>query len=534
MLKVLEGESTQTLSNELQFFRERALPDLSNNIKCGNSLIGPDFYNQTEMNFLDDEEKLLINVFDWNKEFPQVFKPHPNPLLGKERELKGEVGFDVVIGNPPYVRIQAMKEWAKQEVEFYKTKYISASKGNYDLYIVFVEKSLELINKNGKIGFILPNKFLLTDYGQKLRLILVDGKIVDSIVDFGSEQIFKNATTYTCLLFLNKLDKDVILYTKISEPKTISDYPIEFNEIEYSSLSSATWLMSSDDETEIIQKLFNNSVELGQLPSKISRGSSTGNDNIFLLDEAEVRSFAIESDILTKPVFATDFNRYLFYPNNNFQLIFPYVLTNEKYLLIEENVLSIKFPNAYKYLISKKKELEKRKQYSKWYGYSAPRNLIEHSKAEILIPLLADKGLFAIFDRQEKKYTLMASGGFSILLLNSVINPFLVLGLINSKLIFWYLKKLSNDFRGGWITCTKQYFEKLPIKQNIAPNFSDTLTVLVKQHIVLKQKIQLSKTPTERTAIERQIQATDTQIDQLVYQLYGLTEEEIKIVEGKT
>ncbi len=103
MLKVLEGESTQTLNNELKFFRERALPDLSNNIKCGNSLIGPDFYDQMEMNFLDEEEKLRINVFDWHKEFPQVFKTtSPSiPLLGKEREEKGEVGFDVVIGNPP-------------------------------------------------------------------------------------------------------------------------------------------------------------------------------------------------------------------------------------------------------------------------------------------------------------------------------------------------------------------------------------------------------------------------------------------------
>jgi type I restriction-modification system DNA methylase subunit len=74
-------------------------------------------------------------------------------------------GFDVVIGNPPYIRIQALKEWAPREVEFYKRKYISASKGNYDIYVIFVEKGLNLLNDNGRLVFILPSKFFVTDYG---------------------------------------------------------------------------------------------------------------------------------------------------------------------------------------------------------------------------------------------------------------------------------------------------------------------------------------------------------------------------------
>jgi hypothetical protein len=426
-----------------------------------------------------------------------------------------------------------MKEWAKQEVEFYKTKYISAAQGNYDLYVVFIEKSIELLNKKGHSGFILPNKFFLTDYGLKIRELLSSHKLVDTIIDFGSEQVFKNATTYTCLLFLSHADKKFLLYKKIIELKSISDLSFEFNKVDYDDLTSDTWLMNSDDETEIISKLFKDSIKLGALPSKISRGSSTGSDEIFMLDETEMRYLKIESGILIKPVFATDFTRYCFNANNKYQLIFPYKIKNDKYVLIEEDILAKEFPNTFNYLLSKKKELEKRKQYSKWYGYSAPRNLIEHAKAEILIPLLADKGLFTIFDRGHKNYTLMASGGFSILLLNPSFNPLLILGIINSKLLFWYLKKLSNDFRGGWITCTKQYFEKLPIKLNTTDVRNNKLMELVKQMIVLKSKIEKTKTPTEHTAIERQIQATDNQIDQLVYQLYGLTPEEIKIVEGR-
>ncbi|MFQ6117005.1 MAG: Eco57I restriction-modification methylase domain-containing protein, partial [Candidatus Bipolaricaulia bacterium] len=108
LLKVLEGENEQTLAKHLKLFHERALPDLGDNIKCGNSLIGPDFYEEKQLSLLDEEERYRINAFDWEAEFPDIMK------VG---------GFDVVIGNPPYIRIQAMKEWAPIEVEFYKRRY---------------------------------------------------------------------------------------------------------------------------------------------------------------------------------------------------------------------------------------------------------------------------------------------------------------------------------------------------------------------------------------------------------------------------
>ena len=85
LLKVLEGESEQTLATQLRFYHERALPDLGRNIKCGNSLVGPDFYEQQEMSFLDEEERYRINVFDWKAEFPDIMKAG---------------GFDAVTGNP--------------------------------------------------------------------------------------------------------------------------------------------------------------------------------------------------------------------------------------------------------------------------------------------------------------------------------------------------------------------------------------------------------------------------------------------------
>ena len=135
---------------------------------------------------MDNEERNRVNPFDWAAAFPEVF---------------AQGGFDAVVGNPPYVRIQAMQEWASEQVEYFKQKYKAASKGNYDIYVVFIEKALGLLNTKGKLGFILPSKFFATEYGDSIRQIICEKEALSQIVDFGHLQIFEQATTYTCLLF---------------------------------------------------------------------------------------------------------------------------------------------------------------------------------------------------------------------------------------------------------------------------------------------------------------------------------------------
>lgn len=156
---------------------------MSNNIKCGNSLIGTDILEQEE---LEHEEILKLNPFDWKIEFPHIF---------------ANGGFDTVIGNPPYIRTQTMDSLS---VKYYKNNYDSSSKGNYDIYIIFVEKALQLLNDNGISGYILPHKFFTAKYGMPLRNIISKNKNLKKIIHFGDQQVFDSATTYTCLLFLNK------------------------------------------------------------------------------------------------------------------------------------------------------------------------------------------------------------------------------------------------------------------------------------------------------------------------------------------
>src|SRR6266568_68073 len=164
LLKVLEGESEQTLATQLRFYHERALPDLGRNIKCGNSLIGPDFYDQQEMDFLDEEERYRINVFDWNVEFREIMKAG---------------GFDAVIGNPPYIRSQTLGEMQRR---YYERKFTTAT-ATYDIYVLFFEQGLSLISKQGRVGMILPNKFFTTDYGKGLRKLLTEPNRIEEIVD---------------------------------------------------------------------------------------------------------------------------------------------------------------------------------------------------------------------------------------------------------------------------------------------------------------------------------------------------------------
>ncbi len=186
LLKVLERTPGEVLDLQLKLSHERALPDLDANIRCGNSLLD---YRQIGQILLDDDTRRRVNPFDWKSEFPGIFE-------------KG--GFDVVLGNPPYIRVQLMKEWAPLEVELYKRNYKAASKGNYDIYVCFIERGLSLLSPRGRLGFILPHKFFNAVYGASVRELISSGHYLSEVVHFGHQQVFQDATTYTCLLFLDK------------------------------------------------------------------------------------------------------------------------------------------------------------------------------------------------------------------------------------------------------------------------------------------------------------------------------------------
>ncbi len=188
-LKMLEGENSETINAQYKLFADRILPDLSSNIKCGNSLIGSDYYSDKQITLLGDEELRKVNAFDWDKEFPLIFR------YG---------GFDAVIGNPPYIRNTSLDELQK---DYFSKRYVTAE-GQYDIYILFNELAERLLKVSGKLGFIQPNKFLGSEYGLNLLLLFKKNFILNHIWNVSLEKVFSNASVYPYVFVMTKSKKD--------------------------------------------------------------------------------------------------------------------------------------------------------------------------------------------------------------------------------------------------------------------------------------------------------------------------------------
>jgi len=177
LLKVLEGEDEQSIGKQIALFQERVLPDLANNIKCGNSLIGPDFHENQQMSLLDDEEMYRVNAFNWEAEFSKIMQAG---------------GFDAVIGNPPYGFHQIHENFVKP---YFKKKFVSSS-GSFEHYFLFYEKSLKLLKRNGLHGFIVPVTWLTIPSAQSLRKMILDNYWIKEIC-WLPELVFENAQVNT-------------------------------------------------------------------------------------------------------------------------------------------------------------------------------------------------------------------------------------------------------------------------------------------------------------------------------------------------
>jgi predicted type IV restriction endonuclease len=554
LLKVLEGESGETLASQLKLFHERALPDLSANIRCGNSLIGPDFYDSELPGLLDEEDRYRINVFDWEKEFPAVFKMSvPSPSTGEGSggsEPRG--GFDAVIGNPPYIRIQTMKEWAPLEVEFYKRAFAAAGKGSYDIYVAFVEKGLGLLNAKGRLGFILPHKFFNAQYGEPLRNLLAKGKHLSEIVHFGDAQVFAGATTYTCLLFLDKAGSDACRFTKVDDLEAWqkTGQRIE-GAIPATNVTAAEWNFTVGRGSDLFEKLRRMPVKLGDV-ADIFVGLQTSADDVFIMNVVEENENAIklhskalgedwtfEKSLLFPLVSGTDVQRYGELPDRQY-ILFPYEVSGTTVSLMEFRRLAERCPQTAAYLAANRKRLEGREsgkfKDNQWHRFGRNQNIGIQNRVKLCIPRLVNH-LYAAYDAKGRHYldnvdvggvvwrSMYQDQGFTYLL-----------GILNSKLLRWYFPFVSAPFRGGWLSANRQFLSQLPIRPI---DFADAvdrerhnrMVALVEQMLALHRQLAATRTTHEQENLKRQIDAIDRRIDRLVYDLYYLTEEEIQIIE---
>ncbi len=189
---------------------DKPLSSLDKNIREGNSLIDSDFFKgQIDLRFYDESEKERVNAFDWATEFPEVFE-------------RG--GFDAVVGNPPYVKLQNFRTVHADMAAFLRDgrasvgalPYASTTTGNFDLYLPFIEKGITLLNNKGRLGYIAPSLWIMNEYGEGLRRLISAGRNLERWIDFKAYQVFEESTTYTALQFFTKAPNNDILVADAS------------------------------------------------------------------------------------------------------------------------------------------------------------------------------------------------------------------------------------------------------------------------------------------------------------------------------
>jgi adenine-specific DNA-methyltransferase len=509
----MEGETGSSI-NAVMRFGERVLPTLDDNIKSGNSLIDVDFYD-TEFDFGEEKK---IKPFNWQQAFPKVFK---------------QGGFDVVIGNPPYVRQEMLGN-----IKPYLQKKYKVFHGMADLYSYFIEKGIGLMNDKGLFGIIVANKWMRANYGEPLRKWLKNQPI-KQIIDFGDLPVFQEATTYPCIFIAGKEKTNDLI--KITNVKTldfvnITEY-VEQNSttIKSDSIEDTGWNLGSEAEQLLLKKLQTTGVPLGEyVMGKIYYGIKTGLNEAFVIDEVTKNRLIAEdknSGDIIKPFLAgRDIKRYEVPKSNKYLIFTKRGIEINKYPAIKNYLLQFKTQLTPKPKGWKGTEWKGRKTGSYlWYEIQDAIDYYkEFEKPKIIYPNICKQPEFALDDN--KWYTNQKC--FIIALDDKYL-----LGILNSKLNFFLFKKYLPKLRGGFYEPSYVFFKNFPIKKIDEKNkqeksLHDEIVQLVETMLQLNKEKQQTTTPDKLDQLNTRIKYTDDKINKLVYQLYGLSEEEIGIVEG--
>ena len=516
LLKVLEGENEETISKQLKLFQERALPDLSNNIKCGNSLIGWDILKDKPG--MEQEEIDRINPFDWEKEFPEIFQ-------------RG--GFSVVIGNPPYVRQEGLGEFKGYFQKHYKVYH-----GTADLYAYFVERGVSLLQDGGIFSYIVANKWMRANYGQPLRAWLKE-QCIEEIIDFGDLQVFQGATTYPCIIRITKSTPHTsfeVTQIKTLDFQSLKDYAKENHySMNQLALDDKGWSLADERTQRLLGKINSKGVPLGEYVSgKIYYGIKTGLNEAFVIDGATwVRLIAEDpkSVELIKPFLAgRDIKRYEQPESDKYLILMPKGWTRERSSNAQDALgwLKENYPAIANHLLPFSEAAKKR--YDKgehWWELRACDYYPEFEKPKLFWPEIAGNARFTLdtdgYYANNKTYLIPNADLY-------------LLGLLNSSLLRLFIHSVCTDLQGNSFNFSAIFIERTPIRTIDFSNtdnkaLHDRIVALVDQMITFHKQLKEARTPHEQTVFQRQIEATDEQIDALVYELYGLTDEEIRIVE---
>ena len=494
----------------------RRLPLLRQNIKRGNSLI-------------DDEKVAGDKAFKWEREFRDIFN---------------QGGFDVVIGNPPYINMQTMPDLQK----YCKIRYPEIFTGQNDILYYFVLRGLSVLKNGGKLGFIVSRYFLESSYATKFRKFILENSAVETIIDFTNFQVFGNeVNVLTSVIILRKENestrkRNIVKLIKLKNwnknglelmnyiiqkqnKKMCSDEFVDIFEINQSELTEKSWTLSNPKITVIKKKIEKDTILLDKI-CDIGKGMETGLNEAFVIENKAAADENIEQEVLQNYVKTKDLKRF-----------FP-LSRGLKIIYIPEKTDENKIKNALNHLEKWQTQLKQRYDYKnkhcEWYSWGNLRNreLFEKNLEKIITPLYSTSNKF-VYDSGKPNQNYYTLTDTYIIVPNPQcrINLKYILALLNSRLVEFYFKNTAKLKREGYYEYSGGSLSKIPIKHD--KKSEDKIVPLVDHMLSIKKRLnELGNKKTDQShKIEEEIQKTDQKIDELVYELYGVTEEEKKIIE---
>ena len=410
--------------------------------------------------------------FHWELEFPSRF-------LDEHGRLRSDAGFDAVIGNPPYVRIQ---ELGRDVAAHCRARYATAY-GSFDAYVLFIERGLMLLRSEGRLGFIVPSTFLKLDYGRRLRARLGHDRAVETIVDFGHAQMFEGATNYTCILILDRAGVPELTFTAVKGMSADVRRAVASRELPdaehyaTSELGSDPWLLVGRKERAIIDSMRAAGSPLSAVTSGVFTGVQTSADPIYILEdvcvrdgrrvliEGDGREVELEPDLLHPLASGSDVERYALRTLRSV-LLFPYRRRDGRMELVSEDELRA-LPRTWDYLQRHEAELRSREKgkmdHNGWWGYNYPKSLGLHEHPKL--------GVAATVQRLEVAADPAGAAYFHNVRVNGILprdgtlGLFALLAVLNSRPVDFAFRRGAAPLQNGFFTANKQFISWLPIPE---------------------------------------------------------------------
>ena len=437
-------------------------------------------------------------------------------------------GFDIVIGNPPYLRIQELRK-TNNELADYLSKMYKSATGSFDLYVTFVERGLKLVKPTGVIYYIMPVKWTNSSFGKGLRNLCYEKSFMSSIINFVAYQVFE-ASTYTGIHCFKKAEK--LSYLELDRDMRDNHELHEFLKsitandfVDINIKNSDAWILTNKSVNKVLEKLNQCPYRLSDIFEKIFQGIATSKDDVYFLydchrvNSKEVEGYSkylqrriiIENGLVKPLLKGEDVHRYMPLSTNRF-VIFPYDLSTGKAELFTESQISSLFPKGYGYLKECETELRGREKGrlendSFWYRYIYPKNLTLFSKEKLVAPEISLGGNFS-YDKNGHFYSTTTVYGY-IRKDNIRITYETLLAIMNSRLCWWFLKNTGTVLANGYFRYKPAYLFPFPIPK-IEETEDRKIQKMVNQLLISEEKTCLLEN-----------------LDSCIYGLYGLTQNEI-------